>query len=72
MSIVIVLKVITKPKAIIKPTAIVMMTAIIKPMTIIMQTAIIKAAAGMRTLIQWLKAAIVGYIEEHRQTTESM
>ena len=60
MSIVIVLK------------AIIMMTAIIKPMTIIMSTAIIKVAAGIRTLIQWLKAVIVGYIKEHRQTTESM
>lgn len=66
MSIVIVLK------AIVKPTAIVMTTAIIKPMTIIMPTAIIKAAAGMRTLIQWLQAVIVGYIKERRQTTESM
>lgn len=66
MSIVIVLKVITKP------ITIVMMTAVIKSMTIIMPTAIIKAAAGMRTLIQWLKAAIVGYIKEHRQMTESM
>lgn len=66
MSIVIVLKVITKL------ITIVMMTAVIKPMTIIMPTAIIKAAAGMRTLIQWLKAAIVGYIKEPRQTTESM
>lgn len=33
---------------------------------------IIKAAAGMRTLTQWPKAATVGYIEELRQTTGSM
>lgn len=72
MSIVIVLKAIIKPTVIIKPITIVMMTAVIKPMTIIMPTAIIKAAAGMRTLTRRLKAAIVGYIKEHRQTTESM
>lgn len=66
MSIVIVLKVITKP------ITIVMMTAVIKPMTIIMPTAIIKVAAGMRTLTRRLKAAIVGYIKERRQTTELM
>lgn len=78
MSIVIVLRVITKltpaikPTAIIKRTTIVMTTAIIKPMTIITPTAIINAVAGMRTPTRRLKAAIVGYIKEHRQTTESM
>lgn len=59
-------------KAIIKPTAIVMMTVIIKPTPIIMPIAIIKAAAGMRILIQRLKAVTVRYIKEPRQTTESM